>query len=160
MTTNSDIQKVLDLFGDAVYVEPGQVPRNNGVQLYEKEYIGQGATQDEAIQGALDAFRREHRGERVYTRGVSFSQTGLGFLAVIVAAIRTAPLDFSDALRALINNKKIMRTGWNGVGMHVEFAVGGARVQPYFIMKKGNGDIQPGWVPSIGDLMATDWEIV
>lgn len=69
-------------------------------------------------------------------------------------------MDFSDALREFKASKKLTRTGWNGKGMHVEFAVGGGPVQPYFIMKKPNGDIQPGWVPSIGDIMADDWELV
>lgn len=69
-------------------------------------------------------------------------------------------MDFSAALLELKANKKLTRTGWNGKGMHVEFAVGGGRVQSCIIMRKPNGDIQPGWVPSIGDLMADDWELV
>ncbi|MFA7287136.1 MAG: DUF2829 domain-containing protein [Patescibacteria group bacterium] len=67
-------------------------------------------------------------------------------------------MKFGEALDKLIEGRAMTRTGWNGKGMSVKFAVGGANVCPYFIMYKADGFIQPGWVPSIGDLLADDWQ--
>lgn len=52
------------------------------------------------------------------------------------------------------------RKGWNGTGLSVEVYPGGANVQPYFVMNKPDGTIQPGWVPSVADLFAEDWGII
>lgn len=52
------------------------------------------------------------------------------------------------------------REGWNGKGLAIEVYPAGANVQPYFVMKKPDGTIQPGWVPSVGDLFAQDWGII
>lgn len=69
-------------------------------------------------------------------------------------------MDFSAALLELKAYKKLTRTGWNGKGMHVCLVSGGINFGPYFCMVKPDGFTQPGWVPSIGDLTADDWELV
>lgn len=75
---------------------------------------------------------------------------------------------------------KISRSGWNGKGMFVAYSHGtidlgsdsfwieanrqaaeanGGKmtVAPYFTLKTAQDTIQMGWIPSMGDLNATDW---
>jgi hypothetical protein len=87
-------------------------------------------------------------------------------------------MDFSDALLALKDRKRLFRTGWHGIGLFVcmqkgypngininqntadatGFAVGESYTfSPYFMLYNA-GNFTP-WVPSNGDLLATDWYI-
>lgn len=77
--------------------------------------------------------------------------------------------DFSDALMWLKDGKRVARAGWNGKGQFVEIWVlpasttwpgTNAPMQPCFVLANAQGLAQPGWVPSIGDLMASDWQVV
>lgn len=86
-----------------------------------------------------------------------------------------APYDFSDALKWLKQGKPVCRAGWNGKGQYVilipgehlaksagygfgelvgEFSFGNV-----LALKNAQNVMQPGWVPSMGDLMASDWQI-
>ena len=96
-------------------------------------------------------------------------------------------MDFGKALDALREGLKVCRNGWNGKGQWVVLMpelnlppfssqAPGAKVndrtakhigvdtplesQPYFSLWNAQGKWQPGWVPSTGDLLATDWEVV
>lgn len=96
-------------------------------------------------------------------------------------------MGFDFALRALNNGKKLQREGWNGKGQFVYRTVGNTVSKDFipkfaslpasvkeFLLKKdediifnssltlynAQGQMQPGWVPSQGDLSATDWQIV
>ena len=97
----------------------------------------------------------------------------------------TTGLTFGLALEALKLGKKVARAGWNGAGMWVTIAgpVAGTTishdkfwspnnaqfaydqpnsevtVRPYFTIKTVNDEIS-AWVPSIGDVLAEDWQIV
>lgn len=75
--------------------------------------------------------------------------------------------DFSTALKCLKEGKRIYRTNWNGNNqwvilinpgnaMHVSSA-GSFDMQKCFGLKNTQGNMQPGWIPSIGDLLAEDW---
>ena len=84
------------------------------------------------------------------------------------------PVDFSDILRHLKNGGAAKRLGWNGKGMFVYMRDSGltkptsvvelAQFGPdgsipngaYFVIKGGNGCVHT-WVPSISDIMASDW---
>ena len=88
-------------------------------------------------------------------------------------------MDFSDALRALKDHKKVMRKGWgwNNRKMFVYLVDGGQyRVQmpavreyadnhnsvtyePYLALKNIFNTINT-WTPSSSDLLATDWEVI
>lgn len=78
--------------------------------------------------------------------------------------------DFSDALMWLKEGKRVTRAGWNGAGQWVVlidpgnamYTKGGASapMQPCLGLKNSQGNMQPGWVPSMGDLLATDWQVV
>jgi hypothetical protein len=84
---------------------------------------------------------------------------------------------FGDALRHLKNGRKVMREGWNGKGMFVVYQKGYPngipcnaqtanawgmnegdlfRCEPYLQIKMVNGS-HAMWVPSINDVLATDW---
>lgn len=94
--------------------------------------------------------------------------------------------DFGWALRALNSGSKVRRSGWNGKSQWVvqmpelrlppfSSQEPGAKVndrtakhigtdtelhsQAYFALWNTQGKWQPGWVPSTGDLLATDWEL-
>lgn len=80
--------------------------------------------------------------------------------------------DFSDALMWLKEGRRVARAGWNGKNQFVVlvklgfYDVGcstGAKagaLQPFLALKNAQDMFQPGWIPSMGDLMATDWQVV
>lgn len=86
-------------------------------------------------------------------------------------------MTFGLALEALKRGDKVARAGWNGRGMFV-FLVAGSQFQvsrapllgifpegttinyrPHIDIKGVDGGVST-WVPSIGDVMAEDWQIV
>lgn len=88
-------------------------------------------------------------------------------------------MNFSEALAAVKTGSKIARSGWNGKSQFVikaggyvvaeacpgsDYAkagiIGEFTVQPHLDLKNAQGHMQPGWVPSQGDLFAEDWEIL
>lgn len=67
--------------------------------------------------------------------------------------------DFSVALNLLKDNKKVARSGWNGVGMHIELQTPtetSKMKRPYIFMYPVDGQLVP-WVASQTDLLANDW---
>ena len=78
--------------------------------------------------------------------------------------------DFSDALMWLKEGKRVCRSGWNGRSQWAELVKNSGLVfrselteEVYsvadgLILKNAQG-IVVQWVPSIGDLMATDWQV-
>lgn len=84
--------------------------------------------------------------------------------------------DFSDALMWLKEGKRVARAGWNGAGQFAWMVPDGvypARMEAikgyfpddqvpygaYFALKNAQGTVVP-WVPSVGDLLAIDWQVV
>lgn len=79
--------------------------------------------------------------------------------------------DFSDALMWLKEGRRVARAGWNGKNQFVVlvkpgfYDVGcstGAKagaLQPFLALKNAQDMFQPGWIPSMGDLMASDWQV-
>ncbi len=86
-------------------------------------------------------------------------------------------MNFSDALNAIKEGKRLARAGWNGKGMFVFLVAGsnfrvsrepllsilgeGAEVtyRPHIDMRAADGTIVP-WLASQTDLMADDWDVV
>lgn len=55
-----------------------------------------------------------------------------------------------------------MRKGWNGKGMYIFLELGKkdrVDIAPYFCMFTAQKCIQPGWLASQDDMLATDWEL-
>ena len=89
-------------------------------------------------------------------------------------------IDFSEALLAAKEGKKIARAGWNGANqfvvmmpsLYLEAGMVNGRTrkyigedtpldsQPYFALMNAQGKWQPGWCPSQGDIFGLDWVIV
>jgi hypothetical protein len=94
---------------------------------------------------------------------------------------------FSQALVELKEERKLQRLGWNGKNQFVvmmpalylppfntqdTFKKVNDRTakhigkdtpldsQPYFALFNAQGKWQPGWIPSISDLLADDWVVV
>ena len=70
--------------------------------------------------------------------------------------------DFSTALRHVFSGDRATRAGWNAGGQHVEVQMPdkASRMSvPYLVLKNAQGDLVP-WVPSQGDLFATDWALL
>ena len=82
-------------------------------------------------------------------------------------------MDFGDALKLVkTGTKSIQRAGWNGKGQHVYleeypgYTIGDGAFKgmkrsylPVFVLFTAQGQHQPGWVPSQGDLLAEDWQV-
>ncbi|WP_265497289.1 DUF2829 domain-containing protein [Providencia rustigianii] len=78
-------------------------------------------------------------------------------------------VNFGKALEAVKVGKKISRAGWNGANQYIAlihagnamFTKGGesAPMQDCLGLKNAQGNMQPGWIPSQGDLFAEDWVI-
>lgn len=96
-------------------------------------------------------------------------------------------MNFGEALQALNDGFMVQREGWNGKGQFVYRTVGNTVSKDFipkfaslpdrvkeFLSKKGEdvvfnssltlynaqGQMQPGWAPSQGDLNAEDWNVV
>lgn len=85
-------------------------------------------------------------------------------------------MDFGKALAALKSGKRVHRTGWNGKGLFLYlvpaasypvqtgaakeyFGAGGmVPYNPYLAVKNPDNTVST-WAPSIGDCLATDWEV-
>jgi Protein of unknown function (DUF2829) len=86
-------------------------------------------------------------------------------------------MDFSEALTALKQRRRLTRTGWNGKGMFVVWQAGYpegiginrntaeatgipegtvCNFRPYLMMRTVDGEFVP-WVASQTDLLAEDW---
>lgn len=151
--------------GKVTIVQEGRIPMHEGVQLFEKEYIGKAkSSADAAIELALRAFEEDRRGERAYVRGIVLMGVDFEHVCVATIAVRPAPMTFSQALEKLKDKQCVARAGWNGAGQYVyletfeDFTA--AKLEPCFVIRNAQGKFQPGWIPSMGDLMAGDWELV
>ncbi|KLN95659.1 DUF2829 domain-containing protein [Moellerella wisconsensis] len=88
-------------------------------------------------------------------------------------------MNFGEALEAAKVGCRIARLGWNGKNQFVikaggytvaearpgsDYAKAGIEgefnISPHLDLKNAQGDMQPGWVPSQGDLFADDWVIL
>ena len=88
-------------------------------------------------------------------------------------------MNFSEALLALKDGKRVSRAGWNGSGMWVcmmppvvipEGLVNGRTkafvptgdlcVAAYFVIWTAHQVWQPGWSASQADMLATDWSVL
>lgn len=69
---------------------------------------------------------------------------------------------FEAALHHVRRGGRVTRAGWNAGGQHVQsqFPDKASRMTaPYLVLKNAQGDLVP-WVPSQGDLFATDWALL
>jgi len=75
-------------------------------------------------------------------------------------------MNFGDATGLLKSGNHIRRRRWVGTEMmsvhlvdsHLE--EDGTGVYDHMVLNTSNGCIQPGWVPSTADVLASDWELV
>lgn len=67
-------------------------------------------------------------------------------------------MKFSAALEEVLNGNHIRRIGWNGAGQFVYLETRLSGYKPVFVIRNAQGEFQPGWLPSMGDLLADDWE--
>lgn len=80
--------------------------------------------------------------------------------------IKNGEFSFSFALEALKQGFDVARSGWNGKDMYITIikagnaAHRGLPMQDCLALKNNRSEIQPGWVPSQGDVLANDWRIV
>ena len=65
------------------------------------------------------------------------------------------------ALEELKAGRKVTRPSWSGKGQYVyrvTFTGDKGLMRPCYVIHHADGGEQPGWVPSIGDCEAEDWE--
>ena len=71
-----------------------------------------------------------------------------------------------EALEYALRGSRIARAGWNGKDQWVKkIPAGNATYQGYDMqdclgLKNAQGQMQPGWLPSQGDIFATDWVVL
>lgn len=71
-------------------------------------------------------------------------------------------MNFSEALIALKEGKKLQRENWNGKGMYIkaQFPETGSKMRkPYIYIVPCNDSLIP-WVASHADLFGEDWVIL
>lgn len=69
---------------------------------------------------------------------------------------------FEDALHFLKDGYRVAREGWNGPNQYVMMQSPDENSKmrlPYLYLCNVRGELVP-WLPSQGDLFATDWKIV
>lgn len=98
-----------------------------------------------------------------YTSGADWAQEANG--------IDLEAADFSDALMWLKEGKRVCRSGWNAGGQWAAMQVSQQDQLIGFeddskLYRRGDGLILKNaqglivqWVPSVGDLLATDWQV-
>ena len=67
--------------------------------------------------------------------------------------------NFADALMYVMDGKRVTRAGWNASGQYVAMQIpdkGSKMSRPYLYLKNAQNEMVP-WVPSQGDLFASDW---
>lgn len=86
-------------------------------------------------------------------------------------------MDFGSAITHLKAGNKVARSGWNGKNMWLIYVPGSqvvttpgsayhdageinAVINPHIDIKTVTGEMQPGWLASQADILATDWEVV
>lgn len=75
-------------------------------------------------------------------------------------------MNFGEALEHLKQRGKVARESWNGKDQYVTLIPAGNAMfqghpmQDCFGLKNTYSQMQPGWVPSIGDCLAEDWFVV
>lgn len=88
-------------------------------------------------------------------------------------------MDIGEAVNALRAGLKVTRRGWNGRGMYLVYVPGTESVmlradstyakalmaspiniKPHIDMYCADGEMQPGWLASQADMLATDWEVI
>lgn len=84
-------------------------------------------------------------------------------------------MNFGQALESVKKGKAIKRTGWNGknqfvyllkgneISKNLGYGYGEYEFEPTFtstlVLKNAQNLLVIGWVPSMGDLFAEDWEV-
>lgn len=81
--------------------------------------------------------------------------------------MKTNMKTFPEALKVVLSGGRIARVGWNGANQFVTKIHAGnavytrrglsAPMQDCLGLKNAQGNMQPGWVPSQGDMFAEDW---
>lgn len=69
-------------------------------------------------------------------------------------------MTFSEALEQMKKGtrKTFARSGWNGKNQYVYLGKLTFDTEPCFVLHNAQRKLQPGWVPSMGDMLASDWE--
>lgn len=103
-----------------------------------------------------------------YEHYISWSPAGVFEKAYLPAG---DGMTFGQALDLLKAGSRLRRAGWNGAGQFVfmmeqngqAYVFKGEHdpleLAPVLALKNAQNVVQPGWVPSQGDLFATDWQI-
>lgn len=75
-------------------------------------------------------------------------------------------LDFSRAINLILMGFDLARKSWNGADQYITVIRAGNAVHrglpmhDCLALKNARNEMQPGWVPTQGDLFATDWLVV
>lgn len=71
-------------------------------------------------------------------------------------------MNFGEALKLLLEGKRVSRSGWNGKNMWIHLQVPDANSKmtlPYIYMYTADKNLVP-WLASQTDILANDWGVV
>ena len=83
-------------------------------------------------------------------------------MSIETRSANTSVMTFETALTLMKSGAKMTREGWNGPGQYVAMQwpdAHSANTLPYFYIHPTQGGRVP-WVPSVTDLLMTDWKEV
>ena len=82
-------------------------------------------------------------------------------ISMVHTNIRGNTMGIGDAVKNLMDGRKVARTGWNGKDMWLKLVAGNVdkRRLAFVEMKTADGWMMP-WLCSQSDLLANDWEVV
>lgn len=168
-----EIDAMLKLFPEDIAIQVvvnDDVPRVNGRPISEHEFFEIASTEKLAIAAAVRSvkklIRNKARVKTLFLRPMLVTERAdKQFTCFISAAVvlKLPQVDFSKALLALKTGETVRRAGWNGANQHVYMDVfdrDGEYLEPCFVLHNAQGKRQPGWVPSMGDMLALDWEVL
>ena len=72
------------------------------------------------------------------------------------------PMNFSEALNAVKEGRRIQRDGWNGKGMYVQLQMPDTNSKmslPYLYINTADDRLVP-WLASQTDILAGDWIVL
>jgi hypothetical protein len=155
---------------EVTIVLQGQVPRWEGKPIFEKEFFETADSEKAAIAAVVRKVKRlardKTRVRALFVRPLNVLSRADGmYTAFISAALVKIPLpmDFGKAFAELRKGTRMSRTGWNGANQFVyleDLSTIEQVFEPCFVIHNAQGKRQPGWVPSIGDMLADDWIVL
>ena len=147
------------------FISVSEADKNNLSKFNKDDYVG-------TIMGDIDAINDAS----VENPDCWF--VNKDFMAKNYKNLETSKFTFGEAIELLKLGYKVARIGWNGKGMWLVYVPGNEvevkegtpyykaglrgkiKIDSHIDMYTAQGTMQPGWLASQADMLATDWVVV